>query len=524
MASLPLLPFLRNLYCEWWRNSTIDLTTANAIISLPGLGLTDILSYTTHRFLIRQEYIFLFNRLVLFCATAPRWHSRGIIITGQPGIGKSIFLLYTLLRCLQDGQPVLFHMMNQTFTIFANGVSQVDPACLLQSVTTPICALIDSEGRQKVPPPDELLHSYFICPVFTTSPDSRRYHNFMQDRAAVVFVMDPWSDDELSLGVSLAAEDLARVALYQSQLSQVKDLCGPVIRDILSTLLYQSPHPIQNCIKAALGKVNDYDRLVNIYTAFLTSTSPEVHESHALVLMRRELTDTPEAGDNVLLEFKSPTVAELVWNALCHLEYDSALRYLNLFSSHSALSAPGGWAFENLAHRHLTKNTPMEIYLPPLLELAHTAGVRYTSQDYVSRGFLPIWKREVVFYAAAEEVQCNLTRYYIPRRSNNPLFDALFFGPNITPLAESTTQNSPFEPNPNTYLDILQMSTATIHGGSEKGVDIISEILRMHPGVQPIYVLVVPRQEGRTWKMPSNWYTKCRGPVYCQTIPLVRSS
>ncbi|KAK0213771.1 hypothetical protein IW262DRAFT_329865, partial [Armillaria fumosa] len=519
-----LLPFLRNLHCEWWCNPTIDLTTANAIISLPEFRVTSILSYTSHRLLIRQEYILLFNRLVIFCTTAPRWHSRGIIITGQPGIGKSVFLLYALLRCLQNGQPLLFHMKNQTYAIFANGVSEVDPACLLQSVTVPICALIDSAGGQKVPPPDELLHSHFICPIFATSPDERRYHHFKQARVAVVFVMDPWSDDELSLGVSLASEDLALVALYQSQLSQVTYLCGPVIRDILSTLLYQSSHPIMSRIDAALGKANDYDSLVKIYTAFLTSTSPEVHESHALVLMRRELTATPEAGDNVLLEFKSPTVAQLVWNALCRLEYDSALRYLNLFSSQSALSAPGGWAFENLAHRLLTQHTPMEIYLPPLLELVHIAGVRYTSQDHVSRGFLPICKREVVFYVAAEEVQCNLTRYYIPRRSNNPLFDALFFGPNITPLGGSTTQNSPFEPNLNIYLYVLQMSTATVHGGSEKGVDIISEILRMHPGVQPIYVLVTPRNEGRTWKMPSNWYTKCRGPVYCQTIPLVRSS
>ena len=164
-----LLPPLRDLHRRWWCNATVDLTTANAIISLPEFSLTSILSLSSHRLLIRQEYIILFNRLRLFCTTAPLWYSRGVIVTGQPGIEKSMFLLYALLRHPQNGDPLLFHMKKQTYAIFANGVFEVDPACLPEIITVPMCALIDSVGGEKAPPPDELLSSHFITRRATIS-------------------------------------------------------------------------------------------------------------------------------------------------------------------------------------------------------------------------------------------------------------------------------------------------------------------------------------------------------------------
>ncbi|KAK0194475.1 hypothetical protein F5146DRAFT_1036037 [Armillaria mellea] len=369
-------------------------------------------------------------------------------------------------------------------------------------ITFPVFALIDS-GHRKIPLPDELIQTPLLCPIFATSPDEQRYH-FFYAQAAPFFVMDPWSDEELVLGVNLLGEDPTRTALYHSQLPEAINLCGPVFRDIGITLLTQSGYLMLTHVTSALNKVSGHQGLAKIFSLLLTST---------------QLTFTPEAGDNVVLEFRSSRVAEKVRNAMWCLEYCNSLQLLTLFSTHVALSVPRGWAFENLAHRHLTFLTPTEVNLPPVQELTYTAGVKYISQDSVPRGFLPIWRRDVVFYDEASEVICNPTTYYIPRRSNNPLFDSVFFGPNITAV-----QNQHSHLPTNIYLYILQMSIASVHGGSEKGVDIISKILQTYSTIQPIYVLVTPRDESRVWTMPNNWYHRCRGPVYTQTIPMVLST
>ncbi len=121
-----LLVPLVNVTRDWWCNQHIDLTTANTVINVPDFAATDLLEFTDQRFLIRSEYIVLFDRLVRFWTLrtdGPTWscHYR------TARYRKSVFLLYALLRCLQNGQPHVFHMRQQTFTISANGVSEVDP-------------------------------------------------------------------------------------------------------------------------------------------------------------------------------------------------------------------------------------------------------------------------------------------------------------------------------------------------------------------------------------------------------------
>lgn len=138
------------------------------------------------------------------------------------------------------------------------------------------------------------------------------------------------------------------------------------------TLVAQSDHMMVNRVRSALDSVGAHQGLARIFNLFLTSTSPEVHESHAIILMRRQLTLTPEAGDNAVLEFRSSRIAQDVWNALWCLEYVNSLQLVTLFSTHAALSVPRGWAFENLAHRHLTFLTPTEVYFPPPYKSSRT--------------------------------------------------------------------------------------------------------------------------------------------------------
>ncbi|KAK0236525.1 hypothetical protein EDD85DRAFT_576204 [Armillaria nabsnona] len=242
-----------------------------------------------------------------------------------------------------------------------------------------------------------------------------------------------------------------------------------------------------------------------------------MQESHSVVLMRRRLTTDPLSGDKILLDFRSAYVAERAWNKLWELEHDESLKYLALFGQHSALSIAGGWAFENIAYRYMCQITPTRPNFPPMHLLDYSAGPTFTKIiGSTPSHSLPVYDevRRPIYYSMASEVKFDLSAYYIPRRTNNPLFDALFFGPNIMDVS---SVSSPFA------LYVLQMSTATVHGGSDKGVDIIYDLLRANPSIKPIFVLVVPDSAPHAWRMPSGWYSKCQGPVFCQEVPLVRS-
>ncbi len=168
------------------------------------------------------------------------------------------------------------------------------------------------------------------------------------------------------------------------------------------------------------------------------------------------------------------------------------------FSTHAALSVPRGWAFENLAHRHLTFLTPTEVYLPPLQELTHTADVKYVSQDSAPRGFLPIWRRKVVFYDAVSEVICNFENYYL-RGAPTTHYLTLCSLDRISPPRKTSIFLYP----PTSICTFSRCQSPRVYGGSEKGVDIISQILQAYTGIEPIYVLVTPRDESRAWKMPT---------------------
>ncbi|SJL08737.1 uncharacterized protein ARMOST_12107 [Armillaria ostoyae] len=463
------LPCLKRLYYRWWRDISTDLTIANTFIALPELDMSYTLNQSHQHLLIRLEYVYLFNRLRSFSAT-PHGVGCGIVVTGQPGIGKSIFLLYALLRALQNGEELVLHFDGETYIMTQNGPIPIDPSYLQEMVKKPVWALIDSDRRKKVPPSPWLTKHRLVLPIFATSPDKDRY-DWLTRRNGVTFVMDPWTYQELLLSVRLLGNTQILQNLYESRLPQAVYVCGPVIRDINTFVLSELPTPITVRMDAAL----DFSSFRDLAKLFLTYSSSCVQESHSVILMRRRLTTDPLSGDEILLDFRSGYVAEHAWSRLWELEHDESLKYFALFGQHATLSIASGWAFENIAHRYMCQITPTRPNLPPMHSLVYSAGPTFTriigsTPSY----FLPIHNqvRTPIFYSMASEVKLDASAYYIPRRTNNPLFDALFFGPNIIPAMDASSVSSPFA------LYVLQMSTATVHGGSDKGVDIICDILR----------------------------------------------
>ncbi|KAG7447095.1 uncharacterized protein BT62DRAFT_60868 [Guyanagaster necrorhizus] len=151
---------------------------------------------------------------------------------GHSGIGKSVFLFYLSYDvCKSPG--------------ILCSTSLVEPFCSKDGVR-----VIDLTHY-----PLQLIRHGYLFPTLASSRSEELYSSWAKRRYASRFVMNPWSDEEISIGAELLSCDATLVlyVLCRSLLSQVLNFCGFIIRDVYSRLLSQGsitiidriygPHP-----------------------------------------------------------------------------------------------------------------------------------------------------------------------------------------------------------------------------------------------------------------------------------------
>jgi hypothetical protein len=122
------------------------------------------------------------------------------IVTGTPGIGKSLFLFYLLYKLVKDKKRVLFiYYPHIIYFDGQGGVFDLDeiPHLRLHSFwTDTLWCLFDAKGKQ-----ESDLHkcSYDMCSfVLSTSPRREMVNEFKKSGPLQVFYMPPWTEDELT--------------------------------------------------------------------------------------------------------------------------------------------------------------------------------------------------------------------------------------------------------------------------------------------------------------------------------------
>ncbi|KAK0194477.1 hypothetical protein F5146DRAFT_438160 [Armillaria mellea] len=197
---------LQHFHEYWWGND--NFLGANTVIHLPVFSDLHIFDFTGSRLLVREEYLYIFKRLQDFCQT-PRYYARAIILDGHPGIGKSMFLFYALIRCLQESRDVIFYFSHRTLKFSKDGVQEIDLNNFIPypSIHSPIWCLIDGYGREG--PPLDLIGAYMF-PILASSRSDEPYSGWAQRTAASRLVMNPWSDEEICIGTFKSRPSHAR--------------------------------------------------------------------------------------------------------------------------------------------------------------------------------------------------------------------------------------------------------------------------------------------------------------------------
>jgi hypothetical protein len=112
------------------------------------------------------------------------------IITGTPGIGKSLFLIYLLWNLVKEGKRVLF--IYRPFTIYNDGKGGVFQFAIRNDT---LWCLFDCKGKNEAHL-DEF--PYELCTfILSTSPRRKMVNDFKKPPRPQVFYMPLWTETEL---------------------------------------------------------------------------------------------------------------------------------------------------------------------------------------------------------------------------------------------------------------------------------------------------------------------------------------
>ncbi|KAL5480156.1 hypothetical protein ACEPAI_1426 [Sanghuangporus weigelae] len=153
----------------------------------------------------------------------PEFDMSGVSVTGTPGIGKSMFLIYVLVLRLLAGKPTFFRdKLSHGFLLDASGVSIVSSDALdTESQPEGTWFLVDS-GQELESVTQDIITACRISNGFVIQSAPPRTPNFawftkIGNRMPWKIYMAPWSLEEL-----IAGRDLQRHNAHLSE-QQIKD-------------------------------------------------------------------------------------------------------------------------------------------------------------------------------------------------------------------------------------------------------------------------------------------------------------
>ncbi|KAF8124977.1 hypothetical protein EV363DRAFT_1177202, partial [Boletus edulis] len=127
-------------------------------------------------------------------------YKRGAYVTGPPGIGKTIFLVYLLVELLGRRQKVAVQYPTiQGYAIFTDTVAfyPVTDVTPLKSGDR-VWALSDSSEKNQSLPRIFYHNLNYTLPIQATSPKKDRWHDWSKQACAECYVMDIWTEQEVA--------------------------------------------------------------------------------------------------------------------------------------------------------------------------------------------------------------------------------------------------------------------------------------------------------------------------------------
>ncbi|KAF9491434.1 hypothetical protein BDN71DRAFT_1510348 [Pleurotus eryngii] len=521
-------PYLE-VWNKWWnQKGKGDQLIAEKTIALESLAGADLIN-TQGKFYIREHHVRLYEHL---CERATHTRCGGVVLSGQPGTGKTYFLFFLLLKKLAKGEPVIFSPNRRRVLYFASGgvqsnkditPSDLDPLIPKSSLDR-TWALINSDEGDRLSPPTALVKAPMFS-VQATSPRTSRYKDWVKQRNADVSFVPRWTREELSQVVKLAnglpkLSDSERESLIDKAISR----WGWAPRDII-TYLCGEEDKLETALANALFSLTSSRLLDRIH-----DREGDSHDklSHVIVSTYKSSTT-----NKVVLDLKSQYIAYCAQQQLDFLHRDEALRFITYCRAHRESSALAGWAFENYVIDTLSNTSNKDdlsatIPATPVSSSSWSARISSTLPTFGHRPSTSLGLTRTLFDKTLKRVTLDDTKLYLPSQCNFPLLDAFYL------VLDHENRHA--------EVVVLQITISLTHKGSAKGYPFLERLKghlqtmdakRLTPvdkrqkqptwSVSFAYHLVVPSSEVEgdrtvTWSFPGKFPESISGPVYIQVV------
>ncbi|KAI0299681.1 hypothetical protein B0F90DRAFT_602363 [Multifurca ochricompacta] len=292
---------------------------------LSNLGV-EHLGYNEKALLFRHEYSLALEEIEEQSKMRREYLSGGIIITGDPGLGKTCFLLYLLFHCLSNGRPTVFQFLPECFVLFTDSGAEVysHRSIILPDETW---ALADSDAENPLPCHSFLRackkHHAFI--VQTSSPDQRRYR--------------AWNDDS-KLYLSLSSLSMT----HGFSVRLIKDHCkkwGPSARIMMN--LMTDPGEIRGHTERVKDAALHFAKHFDDFTRQDKVNAMAI--SHTLFTIRPKGLPSEERS-SAIGRIESSYLNRFVIEAIVTQDVLQQIEFYNLVSRHPWFRGSAGYMFE----------------------------------------------------------------------------------------------------------------------------------------------------------------------------------
>lgn len=328
------------LYHQVWGHKSDDIFEA-----VPGRGdyrylttqkIVDLglkaLSYKAKFLLVRKEFEIAHKELEGF--NAPPNESGGVVVTGQPGIGKTCFLYYLLLQLLCEKKTVAFQVNNH-FVLFQeagvhfarNSSGSEDAGIAIPHETW---VLTDSHTDYAQPCKAFVTASENgAWIVQTTAPSSKNWRRWHTDQEAYTYWMDVSSFDELSVLGAILHLDLK--CLHDNYY-----LWGPVTRTCITLAdPKRLGHHEMAVAVAALRFTKDVIQFGDLDSLTV---------SHQLFSVRPNLEEG--SRQDVTVDFATRNIFGFVLRTYAKQDHATQLSFYRMLRGHSWFGTSAGYFFE----------------------------------------------------------------------------------------------------------------------------------------------------------------------------------
>ncbi|GBE90197.1 hypothetical protein SCP_1900460 [Sparassis crispa] len=229
-------------------NGAEDLaSTAEEEDRLSGCRILDIgVRSFIQKLFIRADYIRIYDRLEdrrieLTSANGPPGRPAVGIVTGHPGVGKSIWVLYALTRRLAERKPTILHRGMEHFLFVEEGVYEFTQTKYYRYFREDVWALVDSDMVPEGLPHSIVRRDAAVFVVFETHPSSERWECVHGIASQIIVMMNPWTSWEIhQAALAQGSIDLRSVDKAFHLLGPLPSLCIDLPLKPREMMLYEA--------------------------------------------------------------------------------------------------------------------------------------------------------------------------------------------------------------------------------------------------------------------------------------------